>query len=875
MIRRLNNRSPFVGGVLIVLAVLSFNPRTAVAQARQELPLVVWDFAAEDAPAGAAPSNPNPSAATLTPPVGAVWKAVRAPHIFRQSGLPDNSAGWYRQSFTLSSADRGRRIFLRLEGAASVKDVFVNGQHVGQHKGAYTAAVFDLTPAVKIGSNQLFVRVSNRDREVTNMLARSTLYHVNGGMFREAWLVKTGAVHIFPDMGSTGVYLTPANVTADRADLVVRTVVRNPLAAPAAVLARHLVTDPAGNVAARFETSATVEAGQTTTLSATGVVARPMLWDIRRPELYTVRTELRVGGRLTDVVTERTGFRAITFKDNRFFLNGREVQFRGVNKHEQSEYLWNAVGDEEPRREWQWMDDMGVNMVRLAHYPHSHLEYDLADEKGLAVWAENGLAGQAWDKSGTQDKTPTPDGERLTREMVRQNWNHPSILFWSCGNESVPDPASRYAAVIREEDTTRLVTYASEGSKPKNVDFIAMNTYDGWYGAGHYTGFSQMPRNAFVSETGSGEWITHHVPYGVVSWSVDKYEPAEYSELFTEYRLQTVFRDDVANRPMFLWWNFREFYDRKFKQNRNTKGIVTLAGMPKDIYFLFQSFMRPDNPVVHLNGRHHFLRQFAPDNGIKAFSNAARLELTLNGVSQLPRSNGDYRQPDSEIKGKDGTVTRVPGKQIANVFFWKAPLKEGRNVVEVSDGLGHSDHMVIYQKSPSRPLPAEPDALVQELRGSNPENQPVFIDRPVEAQGPVYSDVDGASDNTFDVLPRPVQGAAWIATRRLSDPTRRTDLSFRINAQTKGATVYVMFSTGSYPTITLKKPNEAVASAAANFSKSLAAAGFKNTGEQAIWRDQDLERTHAALWSRTLKAGETLTLPGETLDYVVMVKKTD
>jgi hypothetical protein len=161
------------------------------------------------------------------------------------------------------------------------------------------------------------------------------------------------------------------------------------------------------------------------------------------------------------------------------------------------------------------------------------------------------------------------------------------------------------------------------------------------------------------------------------------------------------------------------------------------------------------------------------------------------------------------------------------------------------------------------------------LRGSNPENQPVFIDRPVKAQGPVYSDVDGSSGNTFDVLPRPVQGAAWIATRRLSDPTRKTDLSFRINPRSKGATVYVMFSTGSYPTVTLKKPNEAIVTAAADFSKSLAAAGFKNTGEQAVWRDQDLERAHAALWSRMLKAGETMTLPGETLDYVILVKKTD
>ncbi|HEX8234639.1 MAG TPA: glycoside hydrolase family 2 TIM barrel-domain containing protein [Abditibacteriaceae bacterium] len=858
----------------IVLACLFLAPQKTAAQPREILPLAVWDFAEEPASTVPVPANAALVSAAPALPAGANWKRVQVPHIFRQSALPDNSAGWYRLNFILPEAARNRRIFLRLEGAASVKDVFVNGEHIGQHKGAYTAAAFDLTPAVKMGQpNRLAVRVSNRDAETTAMLARSTLYHVNGGMFRKAWLISTGAVHIFPDMGSSGVYVTPANVSTARADLGVRAVVRNALTSPAVVVARHIVTAPGGKVAARFETRATVAAGQTATLAATSPIVQPRLWDLHQPNLYTVRTELRVRGQLSDVVTERVGFRTIAFKDNRFFLNGRQVQFSGVNKHEQNEYLWNAVGDEEPRREWQWMENMGVNMVRLAHYPHSKLEYNIADEKGLAVWAENGLAGHAWTGASNEDKVVTPDGERMTREMVRQNWNHPSILFWSCGNESILAPASHYASVIRQEDSTRLVTYATEGGIPQNIDFVARNTYEGWYG-GHYTGFSQMPRNAFVAETGSGEWITHHVPYGTIRWSVDKYEPAEYSELFTEYRLQTALRDDAANRPMFLWWNFREFYDRKFKQNRNTKGIVTLAGMPKDIYYLFQAFMRPNVPVVHLNGRHHFLRQFAPDNGIKAYSNAARLELVLNGVSQGTRANGEYRQPDSETRDRNNTVTPIPGKTVANVFFWKAPLKPGRNVVEVSDGQGRRDSMVIYQKNPTEPLPADPAAIVQELRSSHPGNQPVFIDRPVEAQGPVYSDVDGSADNTFDLLPRSVQGAAWIATRRLSDPAHKADLSFRINPQSQGATVFVMFSTGTYPTVTLRKPDDTIAATAANFSKTLSAAGFKNTGEKAIWRDHNVERADASLWSRTLKPGEALTLRGETLDYVVLIKKT-
>jgi beta-galactosidase len=829
---------------------------------RESIPLVTWQFV-EDV---------DTNATTLQPPKTAEWKQVVVPHVFRQSGLPDNTAGWYRQTITLTDADRSKCIYLVLEGAATVKDVFVNGQFVGQHKGAFSASAFDVTAMLKIGQiNTLDIRVGNRENEAKNCLSRSTLYYVNGGMFRKAWLVKTAKVHVFPDMGSSGVYLTTINITKVSADLSARTVVRNFLASPVKVLIRHFVTDPSNINCAQFETKQIIPAGETATVKAVGKIARPKLWDIMQPNLYSVRTEINVDGKVTDVVMEQVGLRTIVFKENNFYLNGRKVQFLGVNKHAQNEYVWNAVRDEDLRIEWQWMADMGVNMVRLPHYPHSHLEYDIADERGLVVWAENGYAGQLWKEAGNEEKTITHDSERLTREMVRQNWNHPSILFWSAGNETVLDVVSHYANVIRQEnDPTRLVTYAATADqKPDNCDFIAYNTYDGWYTDGPYTDFTKSPHNDIVAETGSGDWITHHVPYGTIKFVVNEYEPEEYSEMFTEYRLQTVCRNDVENRPMFLWWNFREFYNLKFKNNRNTKGLLTLAGTPKDAAFLFQAFFNLNKPVVHLCGRYHFLRTFAPDNGIKVYSNADELQMKLNGVVQEKIKNGSYRIPDSEMKKNDGTVIPVPGIPVANVFFWKTPLKPGRNVVEVSDGQGHSDRMIIYQKSANA---SDPASLVQDLKSSNADNPAFFIDRPVESQGPVYTDVDGSSDNTFDILPKEVEGAGWIATRRLSDPKLKTDLNFRINPSTKGATVFVLFSTGFYPTVTLKQTDSVIVNAAEALRKSLSSAGFKSCNIEAIWRDHLLVRTCAELWSCDVAPGEKLKLPGQTLDYVVMVR---
>jgi beta-galactosidase len=675
-------------------------------------------------------------------------------------------------------------------------------------------------------------------------------------------------------MGSSGVYLTPGNITETSADLSARTVVRNSLTSTAEVVVRHFVTEPGNTACAQFEMKQTIPAGETATIMVTGKIKHPKLWDIGQPNLYTVRTEISVGGQVIDAVTERVGLRTIALKGNRFYLNGREVQFRGVNKHAQNEYVWNAVSDKDLRLEWQWMADMGVNMVRLPHYPHSRLEYDIADERGIVVWAENGYAGQLWKEAGNEEKTITSDGERLTREMVRQNWNHPSILFWSAGNETILDVVSHYALVIRrEDDPTRLITYAATAAqKPMNCDVIAYNSYDGWYTSGPYTDFTTSPHNDMVSETGSGDWITHHVPYGTIKFSVNEYEPEEYSEMFTEYRLQTVCRNDIGNRPMFLWWNFREFYNLKFKNNRNTKGLLTLAGTPKDMAFLFQAFFNPNKPVVHLCGRYHFLRAFAPDNGIKVYSNAGELLMTLNGVAQEKIKNGSYRIPDSEMKKNDGTIVQVPGIPVANVFFWKTPLKPGRNVVEVSDGQGHNDRMIIYQKSAGT---SDPAAAVQDLQSSNAENPAYFIIRPVESQGPVYTDVDGSSDNTFDILPKEVEGAWWIATRRMSDPALKTDLDFRINPAAKGATVFVLFSTGVYPTVTLKHPDSAIVNTAEAMRKSLTSAGFKAIKTDIVWRDHLLIRVCAELWSRNVTPGEKLKLPGQTLDYVVMVCDVD
>ena len=809
------------------------------AEPRRDEILPTWDFAAETAP-GIVPT---------------AWQSVAIPHIFRQSGLPDNAAGWYRRTVTATPEDLAGRLWLVLDGKTTVAEVQVNGTAVGRHVSAYTAAWFDLTPALRPGpDNTLLVRISNRDEEVRDSLARSTLYYLNGGLFRSTRLVRTGAVHVHPEGGSQGVYLTPTEVTDDRATLRLRTVLAQHGTAPVTAVISQDVTDPAGHAVTTVVTPATITPGATMSVASTATIPHPQRWDLHHGRLYTVTTTVTVEGRVVDRVIERVGLRTVQVQDGKILLNGAPVLLRGVNKHAQDEDHWNAVTPDFLRAEWREMIDLGVNTVRLAHYPHDHLEYDLADQAGIAIWAENGFAGQAWAKQDPDSKEPSPIGDQITREMVLQLWNHPSILLWSAGNEAVPATASHYGKVIRGLDTSRIITYAvAQNRRPEGCDLLADNTYQGWYG-GNYTEYRKG--NTVISETGAGSWVTHHQDRTLLKWKVNDWEPEEYAEIFAALRLQTVTYDDAPNRPLFTWWTFREFFDHKFKNQRNTKGILTLAGAKKDLYYLFQAFWRQDIPVVRLAGRNVVLH---PGGPITAYANAPSLELFIDGVSVGVRRDGEAVLPAP--KGQ------TEGPRVRHVFTWTPDLAPGHHRLEVRDPAGNRDGFVLpVPKDGVVPLPE--GGLVASLASSNAKNPASFIARPIAAQGPVFGPGDGSADTTWDVLPSALEGAHWIATGRTA--TEPTALTLRLR---RAATVRVVLSTGTFPVITLRQPDAATAAKAAILQEALAKAGFQRE-TALVWRGHDLERCDAVVWRRLVAADTTLELPTFPIDAVTLLTET-
>jgi beta-galactosidase len=763
------------------------------------------------------------------------WTNVTVPHTW---GVRSCRSAWYRLRLTIPRVDPTRRVYLVFEGVAVFADVYVNGHHLGQHRGAFTRFVFDATPHVVAGENVIAVRANNDLASTTDSLPSGSgkqLYNLYGGIYRKAWLMETEAVHVDPlDHASSGVYVTPTQVTAEGADVGVRALVRNASDRARPVTVHSRVRDAKGTEVAALEATATIAAGGSDEVRMSAHVARPRLWSPADPQLYTVATEVQVEGRATDRVEERFGFRDFRFDGKGFTLNGAPIRLRGVGKHQETEAHLSAVTDDELRQEWALLRDLGVNYVRLAHYPHAKLEYDLADEQGVLVWAENGHS---------NERKVTHTGDTITREMVLQNYNHPSIVMWSVGNETGFLRVNRYAAVVKAADPTRLVAYASNiGTKGKrfypDLDLIAQNTYRGWYFGDPWEFEAKALSMRFISESGAGAVITNHADFARLRRVVDVFEPEEYRGVVEEVHDQVVFRDHPDEVPMYTVWNFRDFGTEKYKDVRNTKGLLTYAGFKKDAWYIYRSFLRPQEPLVHLAGKTYFLRRGRADDGIKAYSNARELTLTVNGADQGKRRNGEHRHPN--------------GRVVENVFFWHAALRPGRNEIRVRDGAGHEDKAIVHYAPAGTSLPES--GLVRELHSSNPRSPAFFIDDEARDQWPFHHEFDGTADNTFDILPDAVRGARWIATRRLSKPEARTDLSFRVAGESAGASIYVMGS---------ESPELAA---------RLTGAGFSDTGVRGRWRDDALQLVPYRLYVLDVHGGDRVTVPGATADYVVLVK---
>ena len=629
---------------------------SALSAQRQSISLDAdWRFIRRDAGLGVA--------------VDSQWQAVSLPHTWNNldgqngtaadPGLPDGyyrGAGWYERQFSLPPESGGRRVFVRFEAVSIVSDVYVNDRHVGQHRGAFGAFCYELTPFLRTGgANIIRVRADNSHFQDVAPLAGD--FTVCGGIYRPASLIVTDGVCISPlDHASSGVYLTVKQLTADSAAVEVRTLVSNGLDAPATVQVEAEIADAGGQIVATGRTEIPVPAGRTATVDQPVLIAHPHRWQGRKdPYLYTATVRLQRDGRMIDAVTQPLGLRTIEIAPDRgVLLNGEPYPVHGVDRHQDRQDKGWALTPQDHEEDIRMILELGCTGLRLAHYQQSGVVHDLCDRGGLLVWQEIPLVDRI---SGLPEFAENAK-QQLT-EMILQGYNRPSLCFWGLFNELnatwadqpglAPD---RLIAELRELahrlDATRPTVAASWMREPSSLhavpDQIAFNVYPGWYWgtpddfAPLFAHLSAMMggRRVGISEYGAGASVRQHQE-GVLAPPKNtgaRFHPEEWQAIVHE-RAWAAARDNPHLWGTFIWVMFDFASDKRDEGDtpgRNDKGLVTRdRRVRKDAFYFYQANWT-EAPMVYLASRRLTPRKLATTE-VKIYSNCADVELMVNGTS--------------------------------------------------------------------------------------------------------------------------------------------------------------------------------------------------------------------------------------------------
>ena len=465
------------------------------------------------------------------------WQAVNLPHTWNAedalAGELDYYRGpaWYEKELRLPAARYpDQRLFLYFEGSNAVTDVFVNHRFAGRHEGGYTAFCFEVTDLIKLDTvNTLSVKVNNA-YDASLMPLTGDFNHY-GGLYRPVHLLIKPKTCISPLAdASPGVFIRQDTVSEAKARISVTTLVSN-TAPSGTYTVRVAVQDSTGQTVAQAEPEQTVATDATASLTSALTIPQPHLWQGRAdPYLYRVVVSLLdASGKVLEESIQPLGLRYFRLDADRgFFLNGQYLDLHAVNRHQDRAGKGSAISEADMREDVQIMLAMGVNAVRLAHYPHADYFYHLCDSAGILVWTEipwlgpGGYLAQSYIAS---DEFKQKGKQQLT-EMIRQRYNHPSIIFWGLYNEVKPDWDDPYAylqsldSLAHTLDPDRLTVAATFQDNPTNAltDAIGWNKYFGWYGGepseiGPWADElhqAKPDRPLALGEYGAGASIQHH-----------------------------------------------------------------------------------------------------------------------------------------------------------------------------------------------------------------------------------------------------------------------------------------------------------------------------------------------------------------------------
>lgn len=365
------------------------------------------------------------------------WEQVTLPHTWNATDMQTRAnafyqgEAYYRKSYFFPAEWKGKQLFLRFEGVGSCCEVYVNGKLAGMHRGAYSAFAVEIQGEVKFGqANEVVVKADNRERPDV-IPVNHNLFGVYGGIYRPVALIVTEPIYIaVTDHASPGVYITQKGVSRKSADVRIKVKLDNATLQPEPVVLENTIYDQSGKQVCTRRQMLTLSSQGTQSYVSEFKLKHPHLWHGRRdPYLYKVCTRVYWNGELVDEENQPLGLRTYEVVAGKgFYLNGERYPMHGVTRHQDWWQLGSALKNIHHDRDLDMIMDIGATTVRFAHYQQSDYIYSRCDSLGLIVWAEipfvNRVTGQEWENAHSQ-----------LRELIRQNFNHPSIYVWGLHNE--------------------------------------------------------------------------------------------------------------------------------------------------------------------------------------------------------------------------------------------------------------------------------------------------------------------------------------------------------------------------------------------------------------------------------------------------------
>lgn len=566
---------------------------------------------------------------------GMKWKNVDLPHTWNNMDGQDGGFDFYRgKCWYMTSVNVNlmpdEEAYLEFLGAEAVAEVYVNDMKVCTHKGGFSTFRCNITPYLNKGNAKIAVSVDNsQSNEVYPQTADFTFY---GGLYRDVNVIIVNKTHFDLDYyGAPGVAVTPVINDDGSATVKVDTFISN-------------FEDDCSVSVETAGQCIQLERGKT---SCEIIINEPHLWNGRiDPYLYTLSATVLKNGYPVDDVTVKYGIRSFKVDpDKGFFLNGKEYPLHGVSRHQDRENMGWAITEKEHREDMELIAEVGANTIRLAHYQHSQTFYDLCDEYGMIIWAEIPFISAFMRGEAAKNNTISQ-----MKELILQNYNHPSIVCWGVANEitiggedpELVDNIRVLNDLCHELDKTRVTTIANltmvenDSVFNKITDIVSYNHYFGWY-------MGDVADNGPWLDTFHKEnpdvclGLSEYGCEGILMYHNDDPKVQDYSEEYQAYYHEKML-ETFATRP-YLWsthvWNMFDFgsdmRDEGGVKGRNNKGLITFdRKTKKDSFFIYKAYWCSDE-FVHICSK-RYVDRTTDSISVKVYSNSDKVTLEVNGV---------------------------------------------------------------------------------------------------------------------------------------------------------------------------------------------------------------------------------------------------